>query len=64
MPPPVLPAQAPINIKSTRIVFGIVGQRLKSTGGEAGGRDDGSNLKRDMVEREEQGCRRNPGRKT
>ena len=31
MPPPVLPAQAPINIKSTRIVFGIVGQRLKST---------------------------------
>ena len=31
MPPPVLPAQAPINIKRTRIVFGIVGQRLKST---------------------------------
>ena len=30
IPPPVLPAQAPTNINSTRIVFDVCGHRLKS----------------------------------
>ena len=30
MPPPVLPAQAPTNIKSTRTLREVAGQRLKS----------------------------------
>ena len=31
MPPPVLPAQAPMNIRSTRMARGTAGHTLKST---------------------------------
>ena len=52
MPPPVLPALAPMNMTSTSIAFENEGPEVEVRGGEAGGGHHGG----DLEERIAQGC--------